>query len=59
MMIRISLTVDVDPDAWATEYGLDSTSREAIRTDVREHVQSSVRDHLSALGLLSNEDHRS
>lgn len=41
MRIRISLTVDVDAERWATEYGVD-------RADIPEDVRTYVRNALAA-----------
>jgi hypothetical protein len=45
MRVRISFTVEIDPDAWASEYGID---REDVRRDVHTYVEGSVRALLDA-----------
>ena len=43
MRIRITLTVDVDPDNWAMTYGTEPEEiRESVREYVREYVQQSA-----------------
>jgi hypothetical protein len=42
--IRIELSVDLDEEAWADEYGVDGAA--AIRADVRGYVRNAVREHL-------------
>ena len=51
MKVRISLTVDIDPDAWTMNYGVEGA--EAIRKDVREYVTHGVYDGLSVTGVLT------
>jgi hypothetical protein len=48
MRVRVAFTVDVAPDAWADEYGVE---RSEVRADVIRYVENSVRAHLDALGL--------
>jgi hypothetical protein len=48
MKIRVALTVEVDPEAWASEYGTDAAD---VREQVIGHIVSLVRD--DSLGLLS------
>jgi len=52
MKVRISFTVDIDPQAWADEYG---TERDGAPThgDVQRHVESMVTAQLDSLGLLA------
>lgn len=50
MKVRVAFTVEVDAQAWADEYGVEV---DAVREDVRSYVASSVREHLSDLGLLA------
>lgn len=39
MKIRIAMTVEVDADDWALEYGI---SRDEIRDDVRDYVRNAL-----------------
>ncbi len=50
MKVRVTVTLDVDADAWATEYGLNL---EDVRADVKEHAAHSLTGHFAALGLLN------
>ena len=48
MKVRVSFTVDIDPDVWELEYGV---AREDVREDVKAHVENGAKDHLRDLGL--------
>lgn len=49
MKIRIpAQTVTIDPDAWATAYGLD---RAEVRADVIAYFQHIAQEQVLALGL--------
>lgn len=52
MKVRVSLTLDLDPDAWAREYGL---ADDEIRADVKVSVSELVYQHYGpdGLGLLN------
>jgi hypothetical protein len=41
MKIAVSLTIEVDPDAWFQTYGVE---RDAVRDDVKGYVLGNVRD---------------
>lgn len=53
MRVRVTLTVDVDPDAWEMTYGTPRFElREDVREYVREHVQgSAAADEGAILGV--------
>lgn len=54
MKVRISFTVDVDPDAWVEEYGWSSEAALSdIRADVQEHARDSILGQFDSLGLLA------
>jgi hypothetical protein len=55
MKVRVSFTVDIDPEAWDANYG---TGREAkaIRADVQTYIENGVKDQLRELGLLTEEN---
>ena len=50
MKVKVSVTVDVDVEAWMREYGL---MRGDVRADVIEVVHQTVHEHLASLGLLT------
>lgn len=50
MKVRFEITLDIDADAWASEYGL---SRDEVREDVRAYLTSGVTDWLGQQGLLN------
>ncbi|MFE9381767.1 hypothetical protein ACFYMO_00800 [Streptomyces sp. NPDC007025] len=41
MKVRITLTLDIDPEAWSLAYGT-TTEAAAVREDVRSYVLNSV-----------------
>jgi hypothetical protein len=46
MKIAVNLTVEIDPEQWMREYGVD---RSEIREDVRLWVQAGVQTALAVL----------
>lgn len=42
--VRVSMTVEVDPELWEQEYGIDKTDRAALRDDVRGYYLSVAQD---------------
>lgn len=52
MKISINFTLDVDPEAWAVDYGIEGGAP-AVRADVKTYVQNTVHDHLQGLGMLT------
>lgn len=50
MIVRVELSLDIDPDAWTENYGVEGPA--AIRMDVKSHVRNSVLAHLDELELL-------
>lgn len=42
MRIRLIVTLDVDPDVWAAEYGIPAAQ---VRDDVRSHVANTMHEH--------------
>lgn len=51
MKIRMVVTLDVDRDTWAAEYGLPATDR-AVRDDALASMQHSVHEHyVTHLGI--------
>ena len=47
MKIGVVLTVEVDPEAWALEYGTGTTASE-VRQDVRDYVLNMVQQCAAA-----------
>lgn len=39
MKIAVNIIVEVDPDVWADEYGID---KDEVRQDVKEHLLTNV-----------------
>jgi len=50
MKVRVTMTLDIDKDAWTLNYGVESTK--AIREDIDTYVTNLVREQLNELGLL-------
>ena len=48
MKIRISFTLDIDPDAWALEYGI---AKSEVREDVQTYISESTHSEMSGRGL--------
>jgi hypothetical protein len=55
MKIKVTLSLDIDADAWRTEYDIPAGAK-ALRNDVRTHVTHFVTDHLRDLDLFLPED---
>jgi len=56
MRIALTVTLDVDPEVWANEYGLDTDRpgglARAVRDDVRAHVADAMYEHyVTHLGI--------
>lgn len=49
MRVRVEVTLDVDAEAWCSEYGVE---RADVRTDVKSHAEQSLLAHFDDLGLL-------
>lgn len=48
MKIRIAMTLDVDVEAWADEFGIDTTD---VRADVARWAENGLRAQLAEQGL--------
>jgi len=60
MKVRVAITVDVDPDAWEREYGIDKTDRTTLRDDVRSYYLSVAQDaYPTTAGLVTVTEARS
>lgn len=49
MKVRISFTVDVDPESWALNYGISGDA--AIRADAKEKARHDLTEHWGPSGL--------
>lgn len=52
MKVRIAFTVDIDPDAWALEYGVPLAE---VRSDVQDYVRYGVIGDFQARELLADD----
>lgn len=50
--VPISLSLPIDGQAWADEYGIDNPTLAKIVNDVRNHATNTLREHFGHLGLL-------
>lgn len=50
MKIKCTVTLDIDPDAYTDEYGVEGAA--AIRTDLQRHIQDSITAHFESIGVL-------
>lgn len=51
MKVRVTMTVDIDPEAWDLNYGT-GTDAAAVREDVRTYIENGARDQLETVGVL-------
>ncbi len=60
MKVRVSFTLDVDPEAWANEYGVGllatGVSEAEIRKDVQTYFRIGAQEQLNFLGLGQKEE---
>lgn len=49
--VRIPVTVEIDMDAWCTDYGTETAAE--VREDVKSHVTNTIQQHLDSLGVLA------
>ncbi len=50
MKVRVTVTVDIDPDAWTLNYGVEGT--EAIHKDVETYCAQALHTHLEQAGVM-------
>ena len=50
MKVKISMTVDIDPEVWTMNYGTEGAA--AIREDAKEAIKHSVYAYLEEIGVL-------
>jgi hypothetical protein len=53
--VRVVITLDIDPETWATEYGV--TGARDIREDVVRWADNALQSHASDLGLLTERNY--
>jgi hypothetical protein len=51
--VTISVTVDIDPEAWTLNYGVEGSA--AIRADVKEYGRSTIIEQLKDVGVLKED----
>ena len=54
MKIKIQFTINVDPEAWANEYGIDLDD---VREDVKRYIENHSREQVEFLGLAEEITH--
>jgi len=50
MKVKISLMVDIDPQAWTENYGVEGAE---IRPDVQQYARTTILDQLESVGVLA------
>ena len=53
MKVKVEVTVDIDPEAWTMNYGVEGTA--AIREDVKEYCRHTLHDQLAQVEVLIKE----
>ena len=53
MKIKVTLTVDIDPEAWVANYGCEKSE---VREDVKVYIAETVSGQLDLVGVLNKED---
>lgn len=48
MKVRVTISLDIDPEAWTRNYGVEGDK--AIREDVRVYVEHLIAEHLREMG---------
>jgi hypothetical protein len=49
MKVRMTITVEVDPETWEQNYGIDKADRKRLRQDVEAYCFSCVADSEAAI----------
>lgn len=52
MKVAVNVTVEVDAEAWATEFGVE---RDEVRADVKVYMQGLCEQQVETLGLGARE----
>jgi len=50
MKVRIEMTVDIDEESWAVNYGVEDSE---VRQDVKDYCEWTVLEQLAAVGVLT------
>lgn len=51
--VRVAVTVEIDPEAWGIEYGMEGATAAEIRADVKRYAEDMVSQQLASLGMLA------
>ena len=51
LKVRVPVTVEIDVESWALEYGMEGATAAEIRADVKRHVEDMVSQQLASLGV--------
>ena len=49
MKVKVSMTVDIDPEVWTMNYGVEGAA--AIRDDAKEAIKQAVYAYLQEIGV--------
>jgi hypothetical protein len=50
MKVQVTVTVEIDPQAWADEYGSEIGN---VRADVKRYAAQIVQQHFDSVGVLA------
>lgn len=48
MKVKVSVTLDIDAEAWAQDFGID---KKDVRKDVQVYFEQTCQDQLTRIGL--------
>lgn len=52
MKVKVSFTVDIDPEVWTLNYGVEGAAE--IRADVKVYAEDAARNQLTEVGALKS-----
>lgn len=55
MKVEVKMTVNVDPEAWAANYGFNPDDKAKIRQDVKDYCTGMVVEQLISVGVATPE----
>jgi len=51
--VRVTMAVEIDPEAWGIEYGMEGASAAEIRADVKRYIEDAATQQLQSIGVLA------
>ncbi|WIF20520.1 DNA binding protein [Rhodococcus phage Jflix2] len=52
MKVKVEVTVDIDPESWTMNYGVEGTA--AIREDVKQYCRNTIIEQLQLVEVWNN-----